>query len=71
VDCWPCQNIVRFVDRGVETVTLEGNAVKKGGYDHYMRKEIHEQFESLRQTIAGAAQRRPGARRRRPRLQRT
>ncbi|GAA0542024.1 glutamine--fructose-6-phosphate transaminase (isomerizing) [Halorubrum ejinorense] len=41
------------VDRGVETVTWEADAAEKGGYDHYMRKEIHEQPESLRQTIAG------------------
>ena len=41
------------VDRGVETVTWEADAAEKGGYDHYMRKEIHEQPEALRQTIAG------------------
>ncbi|KOX95998.1 glutamine--fructose-6-phosphate transaminase (isomerizing) [Halorubrum tropicale] len=41
------------VDRGVETVTWEADAAEKGGYEHYMRKEIHEQPESLRQTIAG------------------
>ncbi|RLM59936.1 SIS domain-containing protein, partial [Halorubrum sp. Atlit-26R] len=42
-----------LVDRGVETVTWEADAAEKGGYEHYMRKEIHEQPESLRQTIAG------------------
>ncbi|TKX72487.1 glutamine--fructose-6-phosphate transaminase (isomerizing) [Halorubrum sp. GN11_10-6_MGM] len=42
-----------LVDRGVETVTWEADAAEKGGYDHYMRKEIHEQPEALRQTIAG------------------
>jgi glucosamine--fructose-6-phosphate aminotransferase (isomerizing) len=41
------------VDRGVERVTWEADAAEKGGYNHYMRKEIHEQPESLRQTIAG------------------
>ena len=41
------------VDRGVETVEWEADAAEKGGYDHYMRKEIHEQPESLRQTLAG------------------
>ena len=41
------------VERGVETVTWEADAAEKGGYDHYMRKEIHEQPESLRQTLAG------------------
>ncbi|WP_017343043.1 glutamine--fructose-6-phosphate transaminase (isomerizing) [Halorubrum sp. T3] len=42
-----------LVDRSVETVTWEADAAEKGGYEHYMRKEIHEQPESLRQTIAG------------------
>ncbi|TKX41634.1 glutamine--fructose-6-phosphate transaminase (isomerizing) [Halorubrum sp. CGM4_25_10-8A] len=41
------------VDRGTETVTWEADAAEKGGYEHYMRKEIHEQPEALRQTIAG------------------
>jgi glucosamine--fructose-6-phosphate aminotransferase (isomerizing) len=34
------------VDRGVETVTWEADAAEKGGYDHYMRKEIYEQPEA-------------------------
>ncbi|MDB9278574.1 glutamine--fructose-6-phosphate transaminase (isomerizing) [Halorubrum ezzemoulense] len=42
-----------LVDRETETVTWEADAAEKGGYEHYMRKEIHEQPESLRQTIAG------------------
>ena len=42
-----------LVDRGVETVTWEADAAEKAGYDHYMRKEIHEQPEALRQTITG------------------
>ena len=41
------------VDRGIETVTWEADAAEKGGYDHYMRKEIHEQPSSLRQTLTG------------------
>ncbi|AZQ14251.1 glutamine--fructose-6-phosphate transaminase (isomerizing) [Halorubrum sp. PV6] len=41
------------VDREIETVTWEADAAEKGGYDHYMRKEIHEQPEALRQTLAG------------------
>jgi len=41
------------VERSVETVTWEADAAEKGGYDHYMRKEIHEQPEALRQTLAG------------------
>ena len=41
------------IERDVETVTWEADAAEKGGYDHYMRKEIHEQPESLRQTLAG------------------
>jgi glucosamine--fructose-6-phosphate aminotransferase (isomerizing) len=41
------------VEREIETVTWEADAAEKGGYDHYMRKEIHEQPSSLRQTLAG------------------
>ena len=41
------------VDREIETVTWEADAAEKGGYEHYMHKEIHEQPEALRQTITG------------------
>jgi len=41
------------VERETETVTWEADAAEKGGYEHYMRKEIHEQPEALRQTLAG------------------
>lgn len=33
----------RLVDRPVETVTESMDAVRKGGYAHFMEKEIHEQ----------------------------
>jgi len=35
------------------TVDWEASAAEKGGYEHYMRKEIHEQPTALRQTISG------------------
>jgi glucosamine--fructose-6-phosphate aminotransferase (isomerizing) len=41
------------VEREIDTVTWEADAAEKGGYEHYMRKEIHEQPEALRQTITG------------------
>ncbi|WP_323190345.1 glutamine--fructose-6-phosphate transaminase (isomerizing) [Halostella sp. PRR32] len=41
------------VDRAVRTVDWEAEAAEKGGYDHYMLKEIHEQPRSLRQTLSG------------------
>ncbi|WP_232702149.1 glutamine--fructose-6-phosphate transaminase (isomerizing) [Halobacterium wangiae] len=41
------------VDRDVETVEWEAEAAEKGGYDHYMIKEIHEQPSALRQAISG------------------
>jgi len=41
------------VDRGVETVSWDAEAVEKGGYDHYMLKEIHEQPRALRQSLSG------------------
>ncbi|WP_435144638.1 glutamine--fructose-6-phosphate transaminase (isomerizing) [Halobaculum sp. P14] len=41
------------VDRGRETVDWEADAAEKGGYEHYMLKEIHEQPGALRQAISG------------------
>lgn len=37
----------------IETVEWEADAAEKGGYEHFMRKEIHEQPASLRQTLSG------------------
>ncbi|NHN46468.1 glutamine--fructose-6-phosphate transaminase (isomerizing) [Halostella sp. JP-L12] len=41
------------VDPPTETIEWEADAAEKSGYDHYMLKEIHEQPDALRQTIAG------------------
>ena len=41
------------VERAVTTITWSPEAAEKGGYEHFMLKEIHEQPESLRQAIAG------------------
>jgi len=41
------------VDRGITTVDWEAEAAEKGGYEHYMLKEIHEQPTALRQTLSG------------------
>ncbi len=41
------------LDRSVETVDWDPNDAGKGGYDHYMLKEIYEQPTALRQTIRG------------------
>jgi len=41
------------VERPVDEVEWEAEAAEKGGYDHYMLKEIHEQPQALRQTISG------------------
>ena len=41
------------IERSVETVDWEPEAAEKGGYEHYMLKEIQEQPTSLRQTIEG------------------
>jgi glutamine---fructose-6-phosphate transaminase (isomerizing) len=40
-------------EREVTTIDWTTEAAEKGGYDHFMLKEIHEQPESLRQAIAG------------------
>ena len=41
------------VEREVTVVDWTPEAAEKGGYEHFMLKEIHEQPESLRQCIAG------------------
>jgi glucosamine--fructose-6-phosphate aminotransferase (isomerizing) len=40
-------------ERVETTITWTPEAAEKGGYEHFMLKEIHEQPESLRQAIAG------------------
>ena len=40
-------------EREVATIDWTPEAAEKGGYEHFMLKEIHEQPESLRQAIAG------------------
>ncbi len=41
------------VERPVTVIDWTPEAAEKGGYEHFMLKEIHEQPESLRQAIAG------------------
>jgi glucosamine--fructose-6-phosphate aminotransferase (isomerizing) len=41
------------VQRDVTKIDWTPEAAEKGGYEHFMLKEIHEQPETLRQTIAG------------------
>jgi glucosamine--fructose-6-phosphate aminotransferase (isomerizing) len=41
------------VTRPVETVDWDAEDAEKGGYDHYMLKEIHEQPTALRRTLDG------------------
>ncbi|ELZ04569.1 glutamine--fructose-6-phosphate transaminase (isomerizing) [Natrialba aegyptia] len=41
------------VDRPIDTVEWDAAAAEKGGYDHYMLKEIHEQPTALRQALSG------------------
>jgi glutamine---fructose-6-phosphate transaminase (isomerizing) len=44
-------------ERPVTVVDWTPEAAEKGGYDHFMLKEIHEQPEALRQSIAGRVSR--------------
>ena len=48
------------VDRPIETVDWDAEAAEKGGYEHYMLKEIHEQPQALRQTLSGRVDRANG-----------
>ncbi|MCX6675162.1 MAG: glutamine--fructose-6-phosphate transaminase (isomerizing) [Methanothrix sp.] len=37
----------------IERITWDANAAERGGYPHFMLKEIHEQPRAIRETIAG------------------
>jgi glutamine---fructose-6-phosphate transaminase (isomerizing) len=57
-DVLPTGVVVTDVDgnpreRAETIITWTAEAAEKGGYEHFMLKEIHEQPESLRQCIAG------------------
>ncbi len=41
------------VEKEIMTIDWDCEAAKKGGYDHFMIKEIHEQPLALRQTLKG------------------
>ena len=42
-----------FVQKRIEQVHWDLAAVEKGGYDHFMQKEIHEQPESMENAMRG------------------
>ncbi|MFC3956972.1 glutamine--fructose-6-phosphate transaminase (isomerizing) [Halovivax cerinus] len=39
------------IEPEISTIDWDAEAAQKGGYDHYMRKEIHEQPSALRQAL--------------------
>jgi len=41
------------MERVAETIEWTAEAAEKGGYEHFMLKEIHEQPEALRQSLTG------------------
>jgi glucosamine--fructose-6-phosphate aminotransferase (isomerizing) len=41
------------IQKQVEEITFDLEHIEKGGYDHFMLKEIHEQPETLRNAIRG------------------
>jgi glucosamine--fructose-6-phosphate aminotransferase (isomerizing) len=43
----------RPMERVAETIQWTAEAAEKGGYEHFMLKEIHEQPEALRQCLTG------------------
>lgn len=49
-------NVEAAVPRVLETLQMEVDQIMKGGYDHFMQKEIHEQPDSLLQTMRGRVQ---------------
>ncbi len=45
------------MERSITTIDWSPEAAEKGGYEHFMLKEIHEQPEALSQSIAGRVSR--------------
>ncbi|MCL5057032.1 MAG: glutamine--fructose-6-phosphate transaminase (isomerizing) [Actinobacteria bacterium] len=43
----------RLVEKNIFEVKWEASQAEKGGYDHFMLKEIHEQPRALRDTLSG------------------
>ncbi len=52
-DGWTVSRDGEPVDKPVETVDWEPEAAGRGGYDHYMLKEIHEQPRALGRCLEG------------------
>ncbi|KAF5827968.1 hypothetical protein DUNSADRAFT_18444 [Dunaliella salina] len=50
------QDVEEAVPRVLLTLQMEVEQIMKGGADHFMQKEIHEQPESLLQTMRGRVQ---------------
>jgi glucosamine--fructose-6-phosphate aminotransferase (isomerizing) len=46
-------DVEKAVPRALQTLEIEVEQIMKGGYDHYMLKEIHEQPGSVIQTMRG------------------
>ena len=43
----------KAVDMQIEKLELDIQSIQKGGFDHFLVKEIHEQPETLRSTLSG------------------
>ena len=50
-----CGRVVRpaSVQRALSILEMEVEQIKKGNFEHYMQKEIHEQPDSLTTTMRG------------------
>ncbi len=44
------------IEKQIEEVTFELSQIERGGYDHFMLKEIHEQPETIRNAMRGRLQ---------------
>ncbi len=48
------------VSRDIQEIDFDATAIEKGGYEHFMLKEIHEQPDALKNTIRGRLDRSEG-----------
>lgn len=51
-----CDLSANSLERAVEKLEADMQAIQKDGYDHFLLKEIHEQPDTLRSTLSGRIQ---------------
>ncbi|KAK8803422.1 hypothetical protein WA158_001116 [Blastocystis sp. Blastoise] len=53
VDCWNKHSEMARIQKTIQELSMDIDDIEKGGYDHYMLKEIMEQTDSLQNLLRG------------------